>query len=141
MKTLLTVLFLILFTPSVWAIDVPIQWDDPTTRTDGTCIGSDPVNRYHIFFSQTRFGFTDGEVLTVNKNNSPVACIDTGVDAGTGCGNVFTCTYVILNAPSGDCWYLTMTVETVNERESLTSNSAHKCLELETSASPLKNVK
>jgi len=94
-----------------------LTWDAPTTNTDGSCIIDH--GGYNVYYSEDSFSLAN---LIRNANAS---CIDTGVDTGTGCGNIYECTYTVSSLTTGT-WHFAVTAYDNHGNESELSNVLNK---------------
>lgn len=106
---------------TAYAGDVTLSWYVPTTNVDGTCLTD--LQGYNVYYgvSSGIYGYVDSLDIT----NPDLICIDTWVDAGTGCGNIKDCTYTITNLNYGT-WFLSLTTYDTSGNESGYSSEISK---------------
>lgn len=122
-------LSLFLFAPSIHADErkIKLSWDAPTTNEDHTaevpsCLTD--LNNYKVYYGNSATTFTD--FWQVPVNDSAIECVDTQVDAGTTCGNVFRCTYYTPQNMTVGMWYFKVTANDHAGNESVDSNIMSK---------------
>jgi len=125
MKKLWIVLMLLMLSVApARAADVTLTWDAPTTNVDGSCITD------HAGF-KVYWGTSSGNYSDVNDLGD-IACTDTGTDAGTGCGNLMQCSFVVPDLADGN-WFFTVTSYDTTGNE---SDYAVECSKLIDSIKP-----
>ncbi len=88
-----------------------LTWDAPTTNDDidNSCITDH--GGYNVYYGE------DSANLANLIRNADATCTDTGLDAGTGCGNIFQCTYTVSSLTNGT-WYFAVTAYDLAGNES-----------------------
>ncbi len=116
-KTILlgSIFLSLLFCSRLYAGEVNLTWDRPTTNVDATCI-SDHAG-FNLYYNTT-----SGDYSTFDDIGD-IACTDSGVDAGTGCGNIYNCSYTKTGLGEG-AWYFYVTSYDTAGNESDYSNEA-----------------
>ncbi|VAW38960.1 hypothetical protein MNBD_GAMMA01-1342 [hydrothermal vent metagenome] len=123
------VLFIGLMFAPLYAIagDATLTWNAPTTNTDASCVTD------HAGFN-VYFGTSSGSYNT-ELTNVPATCNDTGVDAGTGCGNIISCNYIATDIPDG-MRYFVVTAFDLAGNNSEPSNEQSKLIDGTSPSSP-----
>ena len=99
-----------------------LTWDAPTTNDDidNSCITDH--GGYNVYYGE------DSANLANLIRNADATCTDTGLDAGTGCGNIFQCTYTVSSLTNGT-WYFAVTSYDLAGNESEHSNVDWKVIQ------------
>jgi len=120
-----------LFTPSVQAEPkrVGLQWETSTTNEDHTaeapsCLTD--LGYYKVYYSNVSGSYTD--FWTIPVDDPALSCVDTGVPAGTGCGNKVICTFYTPTPMGIGTHYFNVTANDVSNNESVYSNEASKVI-------------
>lgn len=91
-------------------------WDAPTTNTDNTCVVD------HNFFTLHWGAVTGTYPDNINITGSIAEnCTDSGIDAGTGCGNIMNCSYTATDILDGT-YFFVLTSTDFNDNWSAPSN-------------------
>ncbi len=106
---------------SAFAGTATLSWDAPTTSEDTTCLTD--LSHYKAYYSTTSGSYVDFWQVAVGAPE--LSCVDTGVDAGTGCGNISTCTYTADGLTAGT-WYFVVTARDFSGNEGIESNMVPK---------------
>jgi hypothetical protein len=96
-----------------------LTWDAPTTNDDpptNTCLTD--LAGYKVHYGKSSVP-PYSNVQTIPKGT--YTCVDTGIDAVTGCGNIFNCTYTVNDLAPGT-WYSAITAYDTSGNESSYSN-------------------
>ena len=96
-----------------------LTWDAPTTNVDRTCLAD--LGGYKVYYGISTGDYSYTEKIDING----ISCEDTGVDAGTNCGTIKECTYIVDNLSSGT-WYFAVTAYDTSGNESDYSNEVSK---------------
>jgi hypothetical protein len=104
---------------------VSLSWEAPTTNDEipETCLTD--LGSYRLYYNDTGGVSKTTYVNYYTVSISQGLCVDTGVDAGTGCGNIRTCTYTADGLTAGT-WYFVVTARDFSGNESIESNMVPK---------------
>ncbi len=103
----------------LYAADATLTWEAPTTNTDGSCV-SDHAG-YKVYYGTTSGNYTNTDDI------GNIACADTGMDAGTGCGNIYSCSYTVTGLSEAS-WFFSVTSYDTAGNESSYSNETGKVI-------------
>lgn len=99
---------------------VQLNWDAPTTSEDLSCLTD--LSFYKVYYGSAT---SPTDFWTTALNDSNLSCVDSGIDAGTGCGNIPKCTFI--TPPLGiGTWYFNVTANDFSNNESVPSNEVSK---------------
>ncbi len=106
---------------------VALSWDAPTTNDEipVTCLTD--LGSYRLYYNDTGSvsKTTYVNYYTISVSSPSLSCVNTGVDAGTGCGNISTCTYTADGLTAGT-WYFVVTARDFSGNEGIESNMVPK---------------
>jgi len=127
----LGVLLCLLFIPlAAYAGEARLTWERPTTNEDGTCLTD--LAGFKLYYSTTPADHSSFDDI------GDVTCTDTGIDAGTGCGNVYSCAYTKKDLGDGT-WYFFVTAYDFTGHESDYSNQADTLIDTARPKAPVIN--
>lgn len=96
--------------------EITLNWEAPTTRTDGTCLDAD-LSGFKINYQSETSGVSKETGLAMNDGG--LSC--TQVDSDSACGAmVYSCSYTLVDLGS-DTWNITVQAYDNNELFSLDS--------------------
>lgn len=103
---------------------VTLAWETPTTYADSKTCYNDPGG-FKVYIAPSSAGYNDPGIfdntIKVPIDSPELSCINTGLDSGTGCGNIIECTYTVENLMPGT-WQVTLTTYNLMFVESDFSN-------------------
>jgi hypothetical protein len=119
-----SVVLLLMGLGSAQAVDstATLKWEAPTTNddADNTCLTD--LSFYKVYYGNAT---TPTDFWTTALTDPNLSCVDSGIDAGTGCGNYETCTFVTPTLADG-LWYFNVTANDFSNNESIRSNEVSK---------------
>lgn len=132
-KIILLVVIMGVISVSAHAERVVLKWDASTINVDGTCI--DDHNYFTIHRGIVSETYIDQFDIPGTFNDT---CINSGIDAGTGCGNIFNCTYAQTDVPAGSSFFA-LTSDDFSGNRSDYSNETMFIVEDKTEHNPATN--
>lgn len=88
---------------------VEVSWDSPTTRSDGTCLGSD-LNGFVISYGTSSGQYLQNAQLYLNSGS--LSCQQ--IDYDSTCGvSVNRCTYTVDGLGAGDWYFAVRAFDTI----------------------------